>query len=1283
VLSLWGALAAACSPGSALGAVPASFGEEGEGVGQFKNPVGIAVNQETGELFVVDRENLRVERWGGEGAFERTWGAGVNAGTGGNLCIAGESCEAGEPGAGAGAFAGFPAGVAVDNSLGMSQGDVYVVDDSNHRVQEFSPDGQFLLTFGKGVNGATHGNVCTAAETASCRAGEASSAPGAFAVLEDNDVAVDSSGVVYVGDQNRIEEFDSSGAFVKEVPLPGVGVVRGIAVDSAKDIYVVGEFAGVRKYDLAGVELGAPRDPLARLPVIVDIAVGPSDELFVYDGAQGHVEEFDANGNQTGSFVQGGFALGLAFRNALDALYVLLSGEVSVLALPPAGPVVVTGSERVERALPQSATVCATVNREGTESAKAFFEYGTSTAYGSSTSPHALGGEAFEDQQVCAELSGLSPESEYHFRVVVEGGGHQTVGPDAAFTTTPAVSVEAESVSHVSGSGARLEASLNPHGVAARFHFEYGTTSGYEHSAPLPDGPVAASSEAVEVNVVVQGLQPETVYHYRVVARSSLGTVAGPDRTFRTQGTPVTALADGRAWEMVSPPSKHGSALESMAEEGADIQAAEDGHALTYVAKAPIGPESPGTRSSANTQLLSTRNGPGSWSTLDITTPHEAVAGLTVGIASEYQLFSSDLSQAGVEPFGATPLNPGLMGARHERTPYRRESNGEFLPLATEANTPEGVRFGGHEESFGEFSGGVHFVSMTPDASKIIVRSPQPLEEGVAPSESAAENLYEWKGGRLTLVSRMPSERPATEEGLPAGLGNTDRQVRGAVSDDGSRIVFEAGDSTVHLYVRDVGRGETVQLDVPQPGVRSSRGGPIFQIASSDGSRVFFTDPARLTTDSTAREGSSDLYMCEVRVVEGHLSCSLSDLTVDRNRNESAEVLGDVIGIDRSARFVYFVANGALAPGAVHGGCGEVAPASASCNLYVRDVDSGKTSLVAVLAGSDHPDWQALPVGTNLTEMTAGVSPSGRYLAFMSSRPLTEFDNRDAVNGEHDVEVFEFDREAGTLACVSCERSGARPAGVFDTPEFPGLLVDRGREWAGQWLAGSIPGWTQVEKDRALYRSRYLSNSGRLFFDSPVGLVAGDENGSEDVYEFEPGGVGGCGLASGCVALMSSGTSNEESAFLDASGSGDDMFFLTAARLSPADVDDVLDVYDAHVCSAHAPCPSGAPSAPPPCTTADSCRAAPAAQPDVFGAPASQLFSGSGNATPSPAPRPVKPKAKALSRAQKLARALRACQRKPRRQRAACRARARRLYGPKHRPAGRHARRASAGGRRR
>jgi hypothetical protein len=217
--------------------------------------------------------------------------------------------------------------------------------------------------------------------------------------------------------------------------------------------------------------------------------------------------------------------------------------------------------------------------------------------------------------------------------------------------------------------------------------------------------------------------------------------------------------------------------------------------------------------------------------------------------------------------------------------------------------------------------------------------------------------------------------------------------------------------------------------------------------------------------------------------------------------------------------------------------------------------------------------------------------------------------------------------------------------------------------WEGHWLAASIPGWTKVNIGHALYQSRYLSDSGRLFFNSATPLVPSDGNGLEDVYEYEPDGAGGCTLSSGCVGLISSGGSSEESAFMDASADGSDVFFLTSAQLLPTqDTDNAYDLYDAHLCSSAAPCAPQAAATPPQCATADACRAAPPPEPDLFGAPASQTFSGAGN-PPLPTPAPVKPKP--LTRAQKLANALKACRKdKGKKKRVACERSARKRYGP-------------------
>jgi hypothetical protein len=143
------------------------------------------------------------------------------------------------------------------------------------------------------------------------------------------------------------------------------------------------------------------------------------------------------------------------------------------------------------------------------------------------------------------------------------------------------------------------------------------------------------------------------------------------------------------------------------------------------------------------------------------------------------------------------------------------------------------------------------------------------------------------------------------------------------------------------------------------------------------------------------------------------------------------------------------------------------------------------------------------------------------------------------------------------------------------------------------------------------------------------GLVSQDSNGTLDVYEYEPPGVGGCTESAGtfsprsdgCVGLISSGTASTESVFLDASENGDDVFFLTTAQLSKRDTDTTYDVYDARVGGGEPE-----PVAPVECQ-GDACQGFVEAPSDLT--PGSLIFSGPGNLTPL-APVSAKPSRRAV-----------------------------------------------------
>jgi DNA-binding beta-propeller fold protein YncE len=1168
-----------------------SFGEAGSGAGQFEvtDQSGVAVNPTTGDVYLADTGNGRVDQFEANGTFIRSFGS-----------------------------LATPTFLALD----PSSGDLYVADSATDTVAKFEADGTAVTAWG--TLGVLDGSTSTT---------------GAFGELDG--LAINAAGdLMVLSGGTRIDVFAADGSFLEEFPIGFPAHPLGFAVDastsvSAGDIYTFYfGFPETLKFTPTGGFIGEPDHGEG-----TGLTVDPSNgDLYVDHGTE--ITRYDAEGTQLetfGSAEASGGELSAAGALALDAahdLYVVNvgAGKVARFAEVPL-PAVTTGQASGLQVEGQ-ATLNGSVNPEGVGLSECQFEYVTSEAFettgfedlssggSAACEPPAASIPVNGQTAVHADISGLTPRTTYRFRL---SAANPASGPvydaDHVFFAPTEPEILSTSASGVTAGSALLQTELNPEGQPTTFHFEYGTTTAYGSSTPNRNA--GSGTAAVALTEEIQALLPGTSYHFRVIAENALGELAGEDREFTTQGTaPVSLLPDGRQWELVSPPDKQGALIEGLSPEGDVIQAAADGSAITYGAAAPITSSPAGSRSFTFNQVLSRRGATG-WGSEEIATANEEVVGWVGGHDSEYQIFANDLTTGIVQPFGATLLSPQAT----EKTPYRRESDGTFLPLVTANNVPAGVHFGGG----GHFFLSVQFVTATPDQSRILLASCADLTDDaidVCAGQGAEQNLYEWSEGALQLVSILPDGHSVTSEGGIPQVGFGGYMVRHALSDDGRRVIFEVGEGgSVQLYLRDVPLGQTVRLGTPEAGLPPG-GSAQFQTASSDGSRIFFTDTARLTADATVEEERPDLYECEVKVLAGHLECALTDLTVDSHPGESAEVLGLVTGADDSGRYVYFVANGRLAEGAVPGDCptGEELNRAQRCNLYVRDTLAGTTRLVAVLDGGDRRAWQS-PSFANLSGIAARVSPDGRFLAFMSdsldlARNIAGYDNRDAVSGQPDEEVYLDDSAAdggeGKLICASCRPTGARPRGVFDKDEYPYLLVDRRPIWRGQWLAGSLPGWTAVDNAHALYQSRYLSNSGRLFFNAGDALVPQDTNGTEDVYQYEPAGVGGCTTASptfgpkaeGCVDLISSGTSGEESAFLDASESGDDVFFLTASQLAPQDTDAALDVYDAHVCSSASPCPP-TPLPPPPACEGDSCQ--PPAVPPGFETPGTALVNGPGN----------------------------------------------------------------------
>jgi hypothetical protein len=184
---------------------------------------------------------------------------------------------------------------------------------------------------------------------------------------------------------------------------------------------------------------------------------------------------------------------------------------------------------------PTTATLSGTVNPNGRETSW-YFEYGTSTSYGTKT-PAKSAGAGSASVGVTVPLTGLAAGKTFHFRLVATSDAGTSRSADRTFVTTGAPAVVTGSVGSITFTSATLKGTVNPNGVATTWYFEYGTTTSYgtktaAHSA-------GSGTKAVSESAAISGLKAGTTYHYRLVATSASGTTAGRDRTFSTAGAPV------------------------------------------------------------------------------------------------------------------------------------------------------------------------------------------------------------------------------------------------------------------------------------------------------------------------------------------------------------------------------------------------------------------------------------------------------------------------------------------------------------------------------------------------------------------------------------------------------------------------------------------------------------------------------------------------------------------------------------------------------------------------
>jgi DNA-binding beta-propeller fold protein YncE len=194
------------------------WGTRGSGDGQFETPIGIALDGSGKFVYVTDKGNHRIQKFDVSGPtvrFLTKWGSECNLTvtppTG--RCL--DPDGAGPLQVGDGQFF-EPQAIAVDGA-----GNVYVSDTGNHRIQKFDVNAKFLLKWGR--NGF---------------------AQGQFDVPRG--LAFTKAGILLVVDQNnnRVQEFSADGTFVRQWGEQGTGegefnAPQDVTVDSAGNIYIV------------------------------------------------------------------------------------------------------------------------------------------------------------------------------------------------------------------------------------------------------------------------------------------------------------------------------------------------------------------------------------------------------------------------------------------------------------------------------------------------------------------------------------------------------------------------------------------------------------------------------------------------------------------------------------------------------------------------------------------------------------------------------------------------------------------------------------------------------------------------------------------------------------------------------------------------------------------------------------------------------------------------------------------------------------------------------------
>lgn len=1163
-------------------------------------------------------------------------------------------------------------------------GDVYVVDqESAHSfVDIFEASGGFVAE----ITGAT------------APAGEFGSEIRAITVDQG-------TGDVYISDSEHevVDVFSGTGTFLSQITgasTPANSFVRisSMAVDdSTGDLLIADSEAGVPVVYVFEVATGTYRETwngsAASNPPGTPsgsfgseaLSIGTNNgtgSAYVTDPSGKVVDQLDSAGGYIEQIkgVPGGTSFerpnGVAIEQATGNVYVL---DESVMAVdvfggsPVVVPDVTTGAASNTSAT--SATLNGTVNPDGLEVGECRFEYGTTTSYGHAIACVETVGSGSSEVQVHADVAGLTPGTTYHLRLVAANESGTSFGADAEVPTLPVPVIEDAQADNVTANSAELAAKLNPEGVpVTSCELEYGTDPSYGKTVGCEQtlAQIGSGSEPVPVGAAIAGLAPNTTYHWTLVVTNANGASATVDHTFLYPESGGAGLPDGRAYEMVTPVQKNGASIggyqfgfaPGFAEDGSraiigsDQCFAEAGSCTSKKRTGQVG---------SPYEMLRTASG---WVTRSIapeSTPSAESNAIAVFNADTGSvLFGMPAPPAGQDDFFAHQADGSLLDVGPMTFPPAGVLGFAIAPEGNEAETATADLSTVVYALNSNFRGGRWpFDATTPDLTSFFTLYAYHGSGNGEPELVGVTGSH----GSHTLISDCGTR-------FGAGVNGAGHAGPNALSADGGTVYFApelggkessscTGPAVPEIYAR-VDGSRTIRISGRSPSectgecANSTPSGARFDGASEDGTRAFFTSTQRLTDaasqdpnvqdhaiktgvpgcESTSGVNGCNLYLYDRDATEGH---NLVAVSSGDTSGLGPQVQG-VIAISSNGSRVYFVAKGVLT--SATNARGESAEPGAN-NLYAYERDAaapeGRVTFVTRMANEDQNEWSFAGSSVDLT-------PDGRFLVFTSHRGLTP----DATVTNGPAQVYRYDAVTGMLSRVSIGRAGFNDDGNATVADA-GIVT---------------PGPGETSHAGPLRSDPTMSHDGAyIFFTSPAGLTSRAPNNApistgtetkyaQNVYEWEAEGAGGCGEATGCVSLISDGHDLADIAGVSAvtlrgaDASGANVFFTTTDQLLPKDTDTELDVYDARI-------GGGFPEADTPSSCqGEGCRVP--SSPSVE-TPGSATFSGAGNlALPAPA---GKPPAKPLTRAQLLAKALKACHAKHNKhKRAACEKAAHKRY---------------------